>query len=569
MRLNGTPTHALTIIFVGLFVLGTVTAGSLGIVDARTDVGHPQEDNAVARAAAEPTPIASCTTITEPGEYVLSNDIGPTSGEEPCLLINTNDVTLDGNGFAIDGVVAVGEFFGGTFFRGHTFRDVTAHSLRGELLADVTVVSSDLADGVRAVYFNNLTVTDSRLGGPVAAIDDTVGVVVTNSTFDGEQGVLLWASAYGSLIENNTFETNDTAIFIGTTDDYTRNVRITNNRFDMRGGTAISTIEESPAIVVRDNVITNATVGLDFRAGGVIDNNTLSENDVGIIVFYTAVSEGGLLIANNRITDNRVGVFVDADSANPQIIRLRGNIINGNSEFGVRNSFRTNEYDEDYEMLLLDARNNYWGAANGPSSAPADDSDAPFADPVTGRLADGAGDAVSEGNTPGISNVRFDPFLTSPPNETDDEAQYYQVDFVVGDVIHTFGPANSDQFYSDQARLIRFLHGSSATPIERVGTPPTLSSNISSCIAVESFEVAGDIATVRYTVASGCSLDVALVSYEKPGPDWSRVTASDQRLVDAATAHAADPGTYELTVSLPTTTTVTETDEALTASHLP
>ena len=45
---------------------------------------------------------------------------------------------------------------------------------------------------------------------------------------------------------------------------------------------------------------------------------------------------------------------------------------------------------------VLDARNDDWGDPSGPSSAPANDSDAPFADHVTGALANGSGDAVSE-----------------------------------------------------------------------------------------------------------------------------------------------------------------------------
>lgn len=555
MILRGPLTRVSVVTIVALLVLGTVAAGVPGNV-----TGH-----VAAQAPDDPTPIASCTTITEPGRYVLVNDIGPASGEDPCLLLEANNITLDGNGFAIDGVVAV-EDPDGDFLRGHTLRDVTAHALRADwALYDVTVVSSDLADGVEAVYFGNLTVTDSRLGGPITSPDDTGDVVVTNNTFDGERGVILGESVNGSLIANNTFKNSDTAIFIGAANFATQNVRITNNRFDMSGGTAISTTENGRDIVVRDNVITNASIALDFLANGVISNNTLSENDVGISVTY----KGGVLIADNRITDNRVGVFVDATQAFTEIIRLRGNVIAGNSEFGVQNHFRATEYNEDEETPLLDARNNYWGDPSGPSSAPADDSDVPFADPITGRLADGTGDAVSEGNTPGVSSVRFDPFLTTPSNDTEDEERYYQVDFVAGDVIHTFGPADSDQFYSDQERLIRFLHGSSVTPVERVDTPPTLSTNISSCIEVESFEVSGDTATVRYTVASGCSLDVALVSYEKPGAGWSRATASDQRLVDAETAQATDPGTYELTVSLPTNATATETNEALSASRFP
>jgi hypothetical protein len=73
-----------------------------------------------------------------------------------------------------------------------------------------------------------------------------------------------------------------------------------------------------------------------------------------------------------------------------------------NDRYGVSNRDRS---------LVVNATGNYWGAADGPSSPGAD----LLEDPETGALADGAGDAVSRGDDEGVSNVRFDPFLTAPP----------------------------------------------------------------------------------------------------------------------------------------------------------
>jgi hypothetical protein len=273
---------------------------------------------------------------------------------------------------------------------------------------------------------------------------------------------------------------------------------------------------------------------------------------VGISIAAPAGLLGDLDVERNTITDNRVGVsaaYVDEDA-----MRVGNNTISGNSEFGVRVT--------DSDGAVLDARNNSWGDPSGPSSGPADDSDAPFTDPVTGTLADGSGDAVSEGDTPGVSNVRFDPVAEDdgpeptprpepePTPEPESDTVFYQVDLVTGPVIEQFGSADSEVFYSDQGRLVGFLHGSDGRA-DRTGTPPTLDDRVAACVVVDSYDLSNGTVTVRFTVAEGCDLDLTLVSYEKPGDGWSRASASDQRLV-AAESGTFGPGTHELTVSLPT-----------------
>ena len=84
-----------------------------------------------------------------------------------------------------------------------------------------------------------------------------------------------------------------------------------------------------------------------------------------------------------------------------------------------------------------------------------------------------------------------------------------------------------------------------------MGSPSTLAAATDECVAAESFDVADDTATVRFTIAEGCELALSLSSYEKPGPGWSRANASEQRLVDAAIG-TFGPGTHTLTVALPT-----------------
>jgi len=58
------------------------------------------------------TPISNCTTISQPGSYVVTNNINatpsnlnylPISGQAGCIVITASFVTLNLGGFAIDG----------------------------------------------------------------------------------------------------------------------------------------------------------------------------------------------------------------------------------------------------------------------------------------------------------------------------------------------------------------------------------------------------------------------------------------------------------------------------------
>jgi hypothetical protein len=128
---------------------------------------------------------------------------------------------------------------------------------------------------------------------------------------------------------------------------------------------------------------------------------------------------------------------------------------------------------------------------------------------------------------------------------------HYQVDFVEGEPLEQLGPAGTDNFYSDQERLIQFVHGSSEDPVTRRGRPSTLAESTDRCVDDETIQVNGDTATITFTVAEGCTLDLSLVSYTKPQAEWTRETADEQELIDAS-SDTFGPGTYTLTVDLPT-----------------
>lgn len=293
-------------------------------------------------------------------------------------------------------------------------------------------------------------------------------------------------------------------------------------------------------VKVYDSVIShNTDYGIDgfvFDEGSVrMDNTTVSHNGVGIRSFFT--------ITRSRIVDNvGDGIQTLGPGGGDTVY---SSVIAGNGGKGIDNDGLPPE-------LAVDARFNYWGAADGPSGPPGG---GPIADPVTGRIVDGSGDEVSlyepTGGDPAperdTSNVRFDPFLVAPPGESVYDG-HYQVDLVVGDPLPQF---SADRLYSDEGRLIFFLHGQ-GDDVERTGSPPTLRDEVADCVAVKSWTVEDGVARVVYTREADCVGVLTLVSYEKPGPGFSRETADQQHLFDFdADRSGLDDRTFVLEVELP------------------
>lgn len=78
--------------YVGPLLAAAIVVSAAGVVAGGTGGGGASADS--------PTRISSCTKITEPGQYVLTNDLKKGAGT-PCLVINSDDVTLDGRNHSV------------------------------------------------------------------------------------------------------------------------------------------------------------------------------------------------------------------------------------------------------------------------------------------------------------------------------------------------------------------------------------------------------------------------------------------------------------------------------------
>ena len=130
---------------------------------------------------------------------------------------------------------------------------------------------------------------------------------------------------------------------------------------------SLSTANESE-VSITQNVLAGAVDGITTR-GGLLDNSTVT-------------------IEDNYIHENDYGIYLESVASGSTVL-INSNRLAGNDDYGL--------YVED-STVVVDATYNWWGHASGPSGG--------VSDPVTSKIADGTGVAVSE-------HVHFDPWLTA------------------------------------------------------------------------------------------------------------------------------------------------------------
>ncbi|QLG28573.1 right-handed parallel beta-helix repeat-containing protein [Halorarum halophilum] len=132
---------------VTVVVVGAVLVGSAFAIDSTAPPGSDSP-----RVGADATRIDSCTTITEPGAYVLTTDVENdkhTRLSESCIRIESDDVLFEGDGHVVDG-------------RGISdTRGVTANG------TNVTVRNVTVSDWDRGIYYRNVS------GGTIEGVNAT------------------------------------------------------------------------------------------------------------------------------------------------------------------------------------------------------------------------------------------------------------------------------------------------------------------------------------------------------------------------------------------------------------
>jgi hypothetical protein len=547
--------------------------------------------------------LSSCQVIDESGEYQLTADI--TNAEaDACLDVQAENVTIDGNGYAIDGVDGTGA---GVIVNGATVTnlDVTGFEDGFRLVAGGTVDGITATENANGVYFSQVggTVTDSTL----VENDNGVRTSVAEGT-GGESSIVVQGSALSNngnganvfysdvTFEDNVIENNaEDGVFAQDGE-----LVLVENSIRSNGGSGLA-LSDSSAELNGDVIADNGELGIGVA--GVIDatNVAIQNNgDDGLSMGEAIFGPSTVTLTDSTITGNDGAGISDEVGGT---LTVSGSVIADNAGLGID---KTGE--------VADATGNYWGASDGPASATSE----PLEDPETGALANGSGDAVSaNASQSGVSTVQFDAFLTENPftedgdsDESEDDSEdstdgdsgaddsdesessddedstdsgaedgddsteddseeseeptgadddsgssmpAYQIDVAAGDVIETLGD-DAEDFYGAQGRLLQaqtVLADGTVTSTHMVPTGE-VTKDLAGCDVTYtpvSYDADTGEATLSVSVdddaCEGVTLTVA--GYELPGDDTTfvREHADGQELVasQTVTLDAGDSGT--------------------------
>jgi len=227
-----------------------------------------------AQSTADATQGDSCTTIDEPGQYVLTEDI-ENSSEAVCIDIQSDNVTFDGNGHLVEGNLSratIEEAAGGEAPR--TRVGVGVNVRTDERVSNVTVRNVTTTSWFHGVLSEN--VTDGTTSG-VTATDNGGGIIYDNSS--------------GVTVANSTSSDN---VILGIIIDSRAGVPNADNRI------VDNTAEGNGFFGAAVFLSNNSTVA----------GNTLTENTFGIFAYGTSDSA----FVNNDATNNSaVGLALEGD----------------------------------------------------------------------------------------------------------------------------------------------------------------------------------------------------------------------------------------------------------------
>jgi hypothetical protein len=213
-----------------------------------------------AAEAVGPVQITACTTITEPGSYIVVNNITP-SAPGDCLIVAANFVTIDLGGFLIKGNVVspTGPVGGGitTDSKGHT----------GIAIRNGTITAFDhgITLNAEGVHIEGVHTRRNKQNGIRVSSNVNGGAIIKDciATGNGATGILVVSAA--AVITGN----------------------IANDNFD------------------------GVEVGLGpfpSKSGSTVIGNSANGNFHGIIAWP------GTMLANNNATFNGIGMRVDCPS---------------------------------------------------------------------------------------------------------------------------------------------------------------------------------------------------------------------------------------------------------------
>ncbi len=277
----------------------------------------------LAGGAGAATPISSCTMISSPGTYVLSQNI-VNSNVSKCIEITSSDVVFDGAAYTIDGIDNASTY-GIYVLNPITLTNVSVknvkvtdwsygiyyeNTINGNI--DNNTASSN-SDGIFLSSSGSNTLTNNNVLNNYADIYHA-GIYLhssNNNTLSGNSassnfnGIFLDSSSSNNKLISNNASSNYHGIYLHTSSNNT----LSGNSARLNNGYGFYVISGSNNTLIGNNASNNAAgISLQFSS-----NNTLSGNNVtpyydnGIYLLYSS---------NNMLSGNNASIYLQSSSNN-------------------------------------------------------------------------------------------------------------------------------------------------------------------------------------------------------------------------------------------------------------
>ncbi|WP_192498315.1 right-handed parallel beta-helix repeat-containing protein [Halorussus halophilus] len=299
-----------------------------------------------------PTEIDSCTTINDPGRYVLTTDIED-SDANVCIDIQSSEVYFDANGHTIDGArtdevlnesaqgpipsptsvaVGVGVDVPGSLSN-VTVTDVTAtRSVFGVYATDLTdlrVENTTASTNGYGIFVNNSS--DSTVAH-TAALDNfadgidvnslrgrqVTGITVTDSVAlrNRYEGIAVWNASHSVVADSVAAENGEVGVLF---ESETQRASVNNTGANVTARAngylgykdGIGIFHASDSLVTNSTAVNNSGTGIAFDAlDETVSNNTVvdstaTENSGGVLV----INSTDTMVANVTASKNVLGIL--------------------------------------------------------------------------------------------------------------------------------------------------------------------------------------------------------------------------------------------------------------------
>ena len=304
-------------IAVGITVLVLVMAGGAGAV----------------------TPINDCTTISSPGTYALTRNIGNSANSIFCISITSSDVVFDGAGYMVDGI--------DTSATNNV--DVTNYGIYvynpSTVLTNVTLKNLIVKNWKQGINCTNVQ----------NGIIDNNNISNNKMDFSGYGYGISLSSSRNNILSGNTVSNNNG---IGIYLQYSSNNALNSNNVSNR-----ISLDSSSSNTLSNNYISSGGITLTGSNNNILNDNKVSDGAITLGGYSLDESSNGNTLSGNSVSKHsagREGIWIGFSSNNI----VNDNIVSFN--FNGIELFHSNDNTVSgnnisncgYALLLTSSNNN-------------------------------------------------------------------------------------------------------------------------------------------------------------------------------------------------------------------